>query len=126
MCSFTIHQDDSENDFIMYCRAKSDQELCKIRVPKPETFFYHRNHEHCFRGSFFGSAMLLVSLISVGIYVTWNFEGRTSVSGSHVKSSKCVELCKVILGRLLVPKQDYVKHLDWSWTHCSFAWNRAN
>ena len=79
-----FYQDDSENDVFIHCRAKSDQELCKIRVPNPETFFSHRNHEHCFRGSFFGSVTLLISLISLGIFVTWNFQGRSAVSAIHI------------------------------------------
>ena len=80
----------------MHCSAILHQELCKIRVPNPETYFMHRNHEHCFKGSFFGSAILLTSLISVGIFVTWNLQGRTAVSAVHVRKPIWIFMSKYV------------------------------
>ena len=56
--------------------APADHELHKIKSPNPETFFSHRDHRNCFKGSFIGGLFLLLSLISLGIYVAWTLQGN--------------------------------------------------
>ena len=61
-------------------RSRTGNDLHKITSPDPESYFNHRDHSHCFKGSFVGGIFLVMSFISLGIYVTWTLQGVKEVS----------------------------------------------
>jgi len=59
-------------------------DLHKIAAPDPESYFNHRDHRHCFKGSLVGGMFLIASFISLGIYVTWTLQGVKEYDTSYL------------------------------------------
>ena len=83
-CEFSIINSTQEAGQILHrCSPQGKSgDLHKIAAPDPESYFNHRDHRHCFKGSLVGGMFLIASFISLGIYVTWTLQGVKEVFAS--------------------------------------------
>ena len=125
-CEFSIINSTQEAGQILHrCSPQGKSgDLHKIAAPDPESYFNHRDHRHCFKGSLVGGMFLIASFISLGIYVTWTLQGVKEVFASmHFLLCFLLNLLIFALSvRLFLPLQSHQSPHDLHWNYYCCHW----